>query len=167
MLLLRFDISSIINSPICAIIGIACMLYFVFGSDDKRRTFNELKVCPKKYAALMLDWCQTNMIGSVTSKVTVLIDYESQPKDGRYGEFDPNTNQIRIFMKKHFSIFLFTEIFIHEYTHAQQFFRDGLAKYDSFTQRYGTYDNPYEKEARAMELIYAANCYNELLCKIK
>jgi hypothetical protein len=89
----------------------------------------------------------------------VVVDYN--PYDEvYYGEYEPISNEIRIFKDEVKTIDLFCSVFIHEYTHFLQPIR---SKYHKMLDIYGYEDHPFEIEANNNEEIYS----NILVSKVK
>lgn len=68
-----------------------------------------------------------------------------------YGEYCPETNQIRIFIDKIKTVGMFTSTFLHEYKHSQQ---KKIHTYDKLEKQFGYKKHPLEIDARMTEKYY-------------
>ena len=68
-----------------------------------------------------------------------------------YGEYNPSTNTIHLFVNEMYTLGSFTSTFIHEYTHSLQ---PITTKYYKLLDEYGYENHPHEIEARDNERIH-------------
>lgn len=152
----------IMDKPILAIPLIALILYWLFSSDETDKNIADLPLQPEHFGRYVLDWCQSNIFINEPIQTKLQIIKGRNPKDNRIGEYDPNTDKIRVFLGRIKSIKDFTNTVIHEYAHAVQFSKDQLTYYEHYEKEYGYSKNPYEKEACAVASKYTEQCLKDL-----
>lgn len=99
----------------------------------------------------LYDFCKDNL-GVNNRKRTMLtceLDYESSKY---FGWYDPQINQVVLFIKNCKTIGQLVTTFIHEYTHSTQ---PCLTKYSKLLKSHGYKNHPFEIEAVENEIIYS------------
>jgi len=119
----------------------------------------------RKHILIMLEYCKEKWGKSKFNgdfpKILIL-----NKKDEFYGEYEPNINQIVIWLKKHKTIINICATVIHEYTHYLQCI-DKYHNYNPLHPHDGNYEkHPYELTARRREMKYKKECKQYLLSKI-
>lgn len=97
-------------------------------------------------------YCKNNLGVNNRKRSNLKVVLEDNPYDVcYYGEYNPVTNTIHIFVNEMYTLGSFTSTFIHEYTH---YLQPITTKYYKLLDEYGYDEHPHEIEARDNERIH-------------
>jgi len=115
----------------------------------------------KKIGKLALEWCVKNFGSPLRFGRTPELKFSVKRDPDDFGEYEPNTKIIRIYLNSMSDAKDIVKTIIHEYCHFLQMPRaKDFTSYSKFSRSYGYDDNPLEVEAREYEKKYFRKCNN-------
>lgn len=115
----------------------------------------------KKLAQLSLEWCIKNFGSPLRYGRTPELKFSVKRAPDAFGEYEPNTKIIRLYLNSVVCIEDIINTIVHEYCHFLQMPRSkDYSSYSKLNRSHGYDENPLELEACEYEKKYFRKCYN-------
>ncbi len=156
------DIIFIVFESIIVVFLILCW-YIIRKEKNNKKDDYQLNTTKIALVKAALSWGLTNIPNSNKRNKTPSLEISYVKSKKYHGIYFSHNNSICIYVNTHTDVKALCDTVLHEYKHHIDMPTTALKKqYNTYTEKLGYYDNPFEKAARAFALQHRENCMHDL-----